>query len=160
PSVRTPSGIARRALPAMTRAEGSAAALTLRRPTSPTNSPSQLPITTASPGATARAKAGTSSKARPNPDRPRPQPATTPAAKPSASCEGSNPAIKSAQVGRQGVCPQPGDRLVKREDLLLLLAQSAQRDGPFLGLALADHQQVRNLGQRVLAHLVVDLLVP
>ena len=30
----------------------------------------------------------------------------------------------------------------------------------FLGLALADHQQVRDLGERVLAHLVVDFLVP
>ena len=42
---------------------------------------------------------------------------------------------------------------------MLVAAQAADGDGAFLGLALADDQQERDLGQAVLAHLVVDLLV-
>ena len=42
---------------------------------------------------------------------------------------------------------------------MLLGAEPAQRDRAFFGLALADDQQQRDLGEAVLAHLVVDLLV-
>ena len=48
---------------------------------------------------------------------------------------------------------------VERHHLLLLAAEAPHRDRALLGLALADHQHHRRLGQRVLAHLVVDLLV-
>ena len=42
---------------------------------------------------------------------------------------------------------------------MILAAEPAQRDRSFLGLALADDEQQRDLGQAVFAHLVVDLLV-
>mgnify|MGYP000753663923 CR=1 FL=1 len=41
----------------------------------------------------------------------------------------------------------------------MLLAQRAHSNGAFIRFAHADDQQVRNLRQRMLAHLVVDLLV-
>ena len=51
------------------------------------------------------------------------------------------------------------DRVVEVEHLLLLDAEPPDRNRPLLRLALADHEHHRHLGERVLAHLVVDLLV-
>ena len=40
------------------------------------------------------------------------------------------------------------------------ISQSPDRDLPLFGLASADHEQHRDLGEGVLTHLVADLLVP
>ena len=50
------------------------------------------------------------------------------------------------------------DRLVERHNAAGARPACAG-DGAFFGLALADHQQVRNFLHRVFAHFVVDLLV-
>src|SRR3954449_11789657 len=54
---------------------------------------------------------------------------------------------------------QRGDRLVRRHHLLPVAAEPADRDRMALGFLLADNEEGRDLGQRVLADLVVDLLV-
>src|SRR3546814_3395218 len=43
---------------------------------------------------------------------------------------------------------------------LAVVAEGADRDGAFLGLALADDEQIGDFGEAVFADLVVDLLVP
>ena len=43
--------------------------------------------------------------------------------------------------------------------MLAILAEAADRDGALGCLLAADHQQRRHLGERVLAHLVIDRLV-
>ena len=47
-----------------------------------------------------------------------------------------------------------------RQRFLRLTSKPAYGDGLLLGLALADDEHRRNLGEAVLADLVVDLLVP
>ena len=42
---------------------------------------------------------------------------------------------------------------------MLVRTEAADRDGAFIRLALADDEQQRNLGQAMLANLVIDLLV-
>src|SRR3546814_12470827 len=77
----------------------------------------------------------------------------------------SPPSAASAAVGRHSIpevrrrrlgC-QHRDRLGERHDALAVLAEGADRDSALLRLALADDEQVRNLGDAVLAHLIVDL---
>ena len=53
-----------------------------------------------------------------------------------------------------------GNTLVQRQHGLRRLAQAAHRDLPLFGLASADHEQDRHLGEGVLPDLVADLLVP
>src|SRR5690606_1132688 len=64
-----------------------------------------------------------------------------------------------AQIRRDRLVRQRGDGRVERDDALLLAAETADRDLALLGLTLADDEQYRDLAQRVLADLVVDLLV-
>ena len=64
------------------------------------------------------------------------------------------------KVGRNRLGTDRGNGLVEaHRKLALLAAKPAQRDRPLLGLALSNHQQQRDLGEAVLAHLVIDLLV-
>src|SRR3546814_17738474 len=78
-----------------------------------------------------------------------------------------SPGAASAAVGRHSIAEvrrrrlgcQHRDRLGERHDALVVLAEGADRDSALLRLALADDEQVRNLGEAVLAHLIVDLLV-
>jgi hypothetical protein len=54
----------------------------------------------------------------------------------------------SPHIGRARLECKRRDRFVERHDLCCgWSAQHAQRDLAFLGLALADDEQVRNLGQ-------------
>src|SRR5437660_10074989 len=63
------------------------------------------------------------------------------------------------QVGRHGLVDEHRQRALERHHRLLLTAEAPDRHGPFGRLLLADDQQDRDLGERVLADLVVDLLV-
>ena len=51
------------------------------------------------------------------------------------------------------------DGAVEGEDLLFFDTECPQCNSPLRALALSDHGDDRNLGQAVLANLVVDLLV-
>src|SRR3546814_1365803 len=55
---------------------------------------------------------------------------------------------------------QHRDGFGERHDALAVVAEGADRDGAFLGLALADDEQIGDFGEAVFAVLVVDLLVP
>jgi Undecaprenyl-phosphate glucose phosphotransferase len=52
-----------------------------------------------------------------------------------------------------------GERRIERHHALLVRAEPAHRHGAFRCFLAPDHEQDRHLGERVLAHLVVDLLV-
>src|SRR5512139_1581772 len=155
----TPAGVAITANAEIVKALRSLAPMIRLRPTSPIMSPSQFATTTASRGGIARPSTGTSKIAMPNPASPRTNAAASVAASATASCSGVRPASKSAQVRRGRFRLEHCQRLSERHHPLALLAKRADCNRAFLGLALADHQQVRDLLQRVLAHLVVDLLV-
>ena len=65
----------------------------------------------------------------------------------------------SAEVRRDRFRGKRCDRGIERKHPLFLLAEPADRDGALGRFLAADHQQRRNLGERMLAHLVIDLLV-
>src|SRR5688500_11306983 len=67
--------------------------------------------------------------------------------------------LPTPDVGRHGLVGQSAERLNEGNHLLVLLAEPPDRNGAFGRLLLAGHQQRRDLGERMLAHLVVDLLV-
>src|SRR3546814_19027956 len=58
-----------------------------------------------------------------------------------------------------GLGLDPSHCFAERKNLLLGAAQAAQRDLALLRLPPADHGDHRYLGERMLAHLIVDLLV-
>src|SRR5262245_35030588 len=60
-----------------------------------------------------------------------------------------------AQIGRHRFVGERGDGGVEFHHLLLLAAEPPQRHGALVRLALADNEQHRDLGERMLAHLVV-----
>src|SRR3546814_3128429 len=65
-----------------------------------------------------------------------------------------------AKIGRRRLDPEALDQLVEADHFLAGVgSERAERHRPLLGLPLADDEQIRNLGEAVLAHLVVDLLV-
>ena len=49
--------------------------------------------------------------------------------------------------------------LVKCKDFLLLTAKTADRHGPCFGLALPDHYDNRDFGERMLPHFIIDLFI-
>ena len=55
---------------------------------------------------------------------------------------------------------QHRNRLFERHDALAVGAKASDRDFAFLGFTHTDHQQMRHLSDAMLAHLVVDFLVP
>src|SRR5688500_19813306 len=65
-----------------------------------------------------------------------------------------------AEIRRQRVRPEPLDKRVEAQHFLPSVgAKRPKSDGALLRLALADHEQVWDPREAVLAHLVVDLLV-
>src|SRR5947207_12342469 len=75
----------------------------------------------------------------------------------SSFCDRRQPA--ALDVGWHRFIQQCGNGLVERQHLLPLAAEPPDRHRPAVGFPLAGHEQRRNLRQRMLAHLVVDLLV-
>src|SRR3546814_6053268 len=66
----------------------------------------------------------------------------------------------SAQIGRGSLFCKGCHRIAKRQHLLPAVnTELPDRDRALLRLAFADDEEVRRLGQRMLADLVVDLLV-
>src|ERR1044072_8909483 len=77
------------------------------------------------------------------------------------AAEGRPAWLSPAQVGRKRLGGEAVDQAVERDDLLPRVgAERAQRNGALLLLALADDEQIGDVGAAVLAQLVVDLLVP
>src|SRR5690349_6268491 len=66
------------------------------------------------------------------------------------------PTVQLIPLG--GLREQPLDCLVERHGALVALAMATQRDGPLLGLAVPDHEHVRDLLQLGLADLAADRL--
>ena len=69
--------------------------------------------------------------------------------------------VDSLHTANPAGSPRPSGchGLIERHELLILAPQAAHGDGAGFGLALADDEDDRHLGERVFAHLVVDLLV-
>ena len=67
--------------------------------------------------------------------------------------------VHPPDVGRHRFLGERLERRVERHDLLVFLAEAADRDRALGRFLLADHEQDRDLGEGVLAHFVVDLLV-
>src|SRR5579883_3631611 len=63
------------------------------------------------------------------------------------------------EVRRDGFVDERGQSRVEAHCPLLAGAEPADRDRSFARLLLPGDEQDRNLGQRVFAHLVADLLV-
>src|SRR6185437_3443210 len=62
-------------------------------------------------------------------------------------------------VRRRRLVDEAGDRRLEAERALRVRSEPAHRDGALRSLAFADGDDDRGLGQRMLAHLVADLLV-
>ena len=71
--------------------------------------------------------------------------------------------VASMRPQSRAAAPRPRSRSTSASSAEHLLArvgaERAERDGALLRLALADDEQIGDLGEAVLAHLVVDLLV-
>src|SRR4051812_1118071 len=67
----------------------------------------------------------------------------------------------ASKVRGARLAPQPLDQGIERKDFLPgVLAEGPNRDAALLLLALADDEEVGDVGEAVLADLVIDLLVP